>query len=221
LCQGCPHRFRLLAGTIFHRTKLPLWKWFRAAFLLRFRGTNASNLAPLLEVTYRTSWLLCHKLRFAMGAIQDFRRRCADAVVEGPPLRLLAERSPEDPEPHGCERLERPDLAERTDTDDYPWESWLRERGPFPAESRLADEVRVQLRSQYRFSIGERYLRLYLDEFAFRWDRRWLGLWRFFADIADLLPRVVSRTRRQLGDLPTPRPVRPWLALRERLALAL
>jgi hypothetical protein len=210
-CRGCLQRTRVLAGTIFHRTKLPLTTWFKAAFLLRHSDTNAHRLAPLLGVTYRTSWLLCHKLRFAMGVVQA--RTPAPGTPQ--PRRLSGERGAESPGPHGCERLERPDLARRSDTF-YPWARWLRERGPLPEESPLADEARGQLGYQFSGSIGERYLQLYLDELAFRFDRRHQSLERFFADLAAALPLTPARTRRELGRLPVPKPVRPWLALREQ-----
>jgi hypothetical protein len=211
-CVRCHHKTWFLAGTIFHRTKLRLAVWFRAAYLLRNPDTNASRLARLLSVTYRTAWLLCHKLRFAMGVVHA--RKSADGAA---PLRLAGERLGESTR-HGCERLERPDLADRrfTATDDrYPWKRWKRERGPLPEEWTLANEVRARFLAPYHGAIGERYLQLYLDEAAFRFERRLLGLWRFVIDLATALPFTPPRTRRQLGGLPVPRPVRPWLALRE------
>jgi hypothetical protein len=223
VCTYCRKRVWFLKDTIFHRTKLPLTTWFRAAFLLRFQGTNASSLAEMLGLSYKTSWLLCQKLRYAMGLLQQ-KKRCTDAVVQCPPLRFAGVRGLESPHAHGCERLERPDFALRTDElarfeeGPAPWQRWLAARGPLPQESRLADEVRLELSSQFQSSIGERYLQLYLDEWAYRFDRRWLGLWRFVGDLADALPLTPPRTRRQLGNFPSPRRARPWLALRERSA---
>jgi hypothetical protein len=217
-CTFCRLKVWFLKDTIFHRSKLPLTTWFRAAFLLRFRGTNASNLAEMLGVAYKTSWLLCQKLRYAMGLVQQ--RREVDAVALGPPLRFVAHRGVETPHPHGCERLESPDFALRTpiaypEEPTPPWQRWIAERGPLPQESLLADEVRLEISSQFQSSIGERYLQLYLDEFAFRWDRRWLGLWMFVFDLADALPLTPPRSRRELGNFPRPRRARPWLAIRE------
>ena len=68
-CCHCGREVWILKNTIFHRTKLPLTTWFRAAFLLRFRGINTSNLGRMLELAYNTSWLLTQKLRHAMGGI--------------------------------------------------------------------------------------------------------------------------------------------------------
>src|SRR5581483_3105229 len=79
ICSYCRSETWFLKDTIFHRTKLPLTTWFRAAFLLRFPGTNASNLERMLGVVYNTAWLLSHKLRYAMGILQR-APRCADAV---------------------------------------------------------------------------------------------------------------------------------------------
>jgi hypothetical protein len=218
-CTFCSLKVWFLKDTIFHRTKLPLTTWFRAAFLLRFRGTNASNLAEMLGIAYKTSWLLCHKLRYAMGLLEQ-RRPDAAALAQASPLRLVGHRAAESPHPHGCERLERADFALRTlivypEGSPPPWRRWLAERGPLPQESRLADEVRLEVSSQFQSSIGERYLQLYLDEFAYRWDRRWLGLWMFVFELADALPRTPPRSRRGLGNFPERRRVRPWLAIRD------
>src|SRR5438552_4195602 len=66
LCRDCRAKTRVLAGTIFQGTKLPLTTWFRAAYLFRFHDTNAAQLAPQIKVHYKTALLLLKKFRAAL-----------------------------------------------------------------------------------------------------------------------------------------------------------
>jgi hypothetical protein len=67
-CTLCRHKTRLLAGTIFQDTKLPLTKWFRAMWEIvsKKNGCSALALQGILGVTYKTVWTMFHKLRRAM-----------------------------------------------------------------------------------------------------------------------------------------------------------
>jgi transposase-like protein len=58
------------AGTVFHKTKLPLSYWFWAIFLVANdkRGISAMTLARFLDVSYPTAWLMLKKIREAMAA---------------------------------------------------------------------------------------------------------------------------------------------------------
>jgi hypothetical protein len=53
------------AGTVFHRTRTPLRKWFAAAWLIGQdkRGVSALFLARELALRYDTAWLMAHKLQ--------------------------------------------------------------------------------------------------------------------------------------------------------------
>ncbi len=66
----CRHQVSVTSGTVLHRTKLPLTTWFWAAYLMATdkRGLSAVYLQEQLGVTYKTAWLLLHKLRRAMVA---------------------------------------------------------------------------------------------------------------------------------------------------------
>ena len=66
----CRHQVSLTAGTVLHRTKLPLTTWFWAAYMMATdkRGLSAKHLEQQLSVTYKTAWLLLHKLRRATVA---------------------------------------------------------------------------------------------------------------------------------------------------------
>jgi transposase-like protein len=69
------------AGTILHRTKLPLTTWFWTAHLIatHSNGISALQLANQIGVKEDTAWLLLHKLRAAMT---DRERQPLSGVVE-------------------------------------------------------------------------------------------------------------------------------------------
>ena len=68
-CRDCDYRFSVTAGTIMHRSHLPLRKWFVAILLIveSKKGMSALQLKRTLGVAYQTAWHLCHRIREAMG----------------------------------------------------------------------------------------------------------------------------------------------------------
>jgi len=72
-CYSCGYQFSVLAGTIFHDTKLPLRKWFMAVLLLveSKKGMSANQVKRTLGVSYKTAWYLCHRIRNAMAQAQQ------------------------------------------------------------------------------------------------------------------------------------------------------
>jgi transposase-like protein len=67
-CEACRYQFSATAGTIFHDTHLPLWKWFLATYLLceSRKGMSANQMKRQLAISYKTAWYLCHRIRAAM-----------------------------------------------------------------------------------------------------------------------------------------------------------
>lgn len=67
-CGACGYQFSVRAGTIFHDSHLPLWKWFVATYLIceAKKGVSANQLKRTLGVSYKTAWYLCHRIRSAM-----------------------------------------------------------------------------------------------------------------------------------------------------------
>lgn len=65
---GCGYRFSVTAGTIFHSSRVPLWKWFIATYLMleSRKGVSANQIKRTIKVTYKTAWYLCHRIRSAM-----------------------------------------------------------------------------------------------------------------------------------------------------------
>lgn len=67
-CGSCRYRFSVTAGTIFHDSHLPLWKWFAATYLMieSRKGISANQLRRTLKVAHKTAWYLTHRIRAAM-----------------------------------------------------------------------------------------------------------------------------------------------------------
>ena len=67
-CGSCGYQFSVLSGTIFHDTHLPLPKWFVAVYLMveAKKGISANQMKRTLNVSYKTAWYLCHRIRKAM-----------------------------------------------------------------------------------------------------------------------------------------------------------
>src|SRR6516162_1218942 len=75
-CATCHRQESATAGTVFHRTRTDLTKWFFAAYLMGRdkRGVSAKFLQRELGVAYQTAWTMAHKLRH--GLSEDRRVRC-------------------------------------------------------------------------------------------------------------------------------------------------
>ncbi len=68
-CRACGHDVSVTAGTVFHRTQLPLRVWFHAIWLVTNQksGVSALGLQRTLGLSrYETAWAMLHKLRRAM-----------------------------------------------------------------------------------------------------------------------------------------------------------
>src|SRR2546427_10143408 len=68
VCDSCSYQFSVTVGTSFHDTHLPLWNWFLATYLLTEsrEGMSANQMKRQLNVSYKTAWYLCHRIRAAM-----------------------------------------------------------------------------------------------------------------------------------------------------------
>ena len=67
-CNSCGYQFSVRAGTIFHDSHLPLWKWFLAVYAMGASNTSlsANQLERMLGISYKTAWYLRHRIRAAM-----------------------------------------------------------------------------------------------------------------------------------------------------------
>jgi transposase-like protein len=70
-CRSCGRQTSITAGTVMHRTRLPLTLWFLAAQLIAVHPESASarRFEELLGIPYSTAWLMREKLRQSMNSI--------------------------------------------------------------------------------------------------------------------------------------------------------
>jgi transposase-like protein len=69
MCRSCGRKTSVTAGTIFHRSRLPLTSWFAAMWFVcaQKNGVSALGLQRVLGFgSYQTAWAWLHKLRRAM-----------------------------------------------------------------------------------------------------------------------------------------------------------
>lgn len=67
-CGACRQKFSVTSRSIFEGAHIPVGKWIYAIFLMcsSKKGVSANQLARELEVTYKTAWFMCHRVREAM-----------------------------------------------------------------------------------------------------------------------------------------------------------
>src|SRR5262245_40656069 len=67
-CYSCRYQFSVTAGTLFHSSHLPLWKWFVSVQLMTetSHGISANQLRHILGGSYKTFWFTTHRIRVAM-----------------------------------------------------------------------------------------------------------------------------------------------------------
>jgi len=67
-CYACRYQFSVTAGTLFHGSHLPVWKWLVAVRLMaESDGVSANELRNLLGGSYKTWWFTTHRIRVAIG----------------------------------------------------------------------------------------------------------------------------------------------------------
>jgi hypothetical protein len=69
-CKLCRAKISLTAGTIFHKTRTPLVKWYWLIYHMAMDkvGVSISEMQRVLQITdYKTAWLMAHKIRKAMA----------------------------------------------------------------------------------------------------------------------------------------------------------
>jgi transposase-like protein len=83
-CDSCRYQFSVTAGTIFHDSHLPLWKWFAAVYLMceSKKGMSAMQMKRILSVGYKTAWYLCHRIRAAIQAISEHAPLTGEVEVD-------------------------------------------------------------------------------------------------------------------------------------------
>ena len=80
-CKACSHQVSPTAGTVMHRSKMPLTLWFQAAYLTTTHTPGLSALQFQRQVgltSYQTAFTMLHKLRAAM--VREGRDRLSGVV---------------------------------------------------------------------------------------------------------------------------------------------
>lgn len=67
-CSDCRKQFTVKVGTVFESAHIPLTKMLQAVYLMcaSKKGVSAHQLHRTLEITYKSAWFLCHRIREAM-----------------------------------------------------------------------------------------------------------------------------------------------------------
>lgn len=81
-CQRCKYQASVTAGTVLHRSKIPLKTWFYAAYLVTTQTPGMSALQFQRQMglsSYQTAFTMLHKLRAAM--VREGRDRL-NGIVE-------------------------------------------------------------------------------------------------------------------------------------------
>ena len=84
-CYSCRYQFSVTAGTLFHSSHLPLWKWFVSVQLMTEtpRGISANRLRHILGGSYKTFWFTTHRIRVAIrGRGEPILRDVIDELGE-------------------------------------------------------------------------------------------------------------------------------------------
>lgn len=74
-CISCRHQTSVTAGTVFHKLRQPIYTLFLAVYLIATskKGLSAMELQRKLGIrSYRTAWMLLHKIRSAMASSETF-----------------------------------------------------------------------------------------------------------------------------------------------------
>ncbi len=83
-CNACRDQFTITVGTVFERSKVPLNKWLLATYLMASskKGISAHQISRTLDVTYKTAWFMCHRIREAMAENNPAPLGGPDKIVE-------------------------------------------------------------------------------------------------------------------------------------------
>jgi transposase-like protein len=73
-CNNCNTSFSVTVGTVFHRTHIPLQKWFLTIYLVlnAKKGISARKLARDVEVNKNTAWSMQMKIRHTLIQEREF-----------------------------------------------------------------------------------------------------------------------------------------------------
>jgi len=67
-CGACRRKFSVTSKSIFEGAHIPVGKWIYAIFLMcsSKKGVSANQLSRELDISYKSAWFMCHRVREAM-----------------------------------------------------------------------------------------------------------------------------------------------------------
>lgn len=82
-CKSCKRQFTVTTKTLLHSTKMKLWKWLQAMYLIMSssKGISSVVLARLIGTTQPTAWKMGHAIRRLMNSDQ-FGSTLLTGIVE-------------------------------------------------------------------------------------------------------------------------------------------
>lgn len=101
-CRDCRAQTSLISGTVMEGSRTSLVRWFKAIrYLSQPHTVNAKQIAGLIGVTYKTAWLMCHKIREAMIAAEaaqplDGQVRATDLLIRSIPAQVNGNFQPQE-----------------------------------------------------------------------------------------------------------------------------
>lgn len=103
-CNKCNVSYSVTVQTIFHKTHLPIQKWFLAVSLIlnAKKGVSARQLARDLQVNRNTAWRIAMQIREAMCGPDQ--RKLLQGLVEMDEVYLGGKPRKDSNEPHKCGR---------------------------------------------------------------------------------------------------------------------
>ena len=80
----CRKQFTVTVGTLFERSRVPLNKWLLAVYLMAAskKGISAHQIHRMIDVTYKTAWFMCHRIREVMHETPDGLLGFGGGIVE-------------------------------------------------------------------------------------------------------------------------------------------
>ena len=214
-CQECRTKTYVTAGTVFHRSKMPLRLWFRAMWWMTDQklGINAVGLQRLLGLSsYQTAWTMLQKLRHAMirpgrellsGDVEadetliggfapgDQGRRRKNIVAIAAEIRgngmgrIRLAKLPDETGTHVVNFVKDNVAKGALIVSDGEWAySWLKDEGyrhrripragnkELPRVHRIAALLKRWILGTFQGRMSDKHIQHYLDEFAFRFNRR-------------------------------------------------
>ena len=80
-CSGCHSSFTVLQGTIFHKTRIPLRKWFLGIALMvnAKKGISSCQMARDLDLNQSTCWYMQQRIRAAMTVDKELLQGIVEA----------------------------------------------------------------------------------------------------------------------------------------------